>query len=349
MPDISDPSAISSAKVHIRSLAVAAADSWRALAIAPTRYVSRDGDVPRPYTFRTRLLKKLASANAVFRNSRWTSNAPEVVIRHLGREGLMANLLHVIEVLHRIRPDANVRVDWTLDGRERGFRYGDVGSDVWSGLFRPIGSNAQSRAFNATHILDLALWGSGKDHLTGMALQNQRAAYHRTIAKWIEVTNPNVLSRTRQIFNEMLDGRFCLGVHRRVGNDWVAELQKNGKVPSLETLLTSCDKLLHSAGTADAVIFLATDDADAARAFKGAFGARLIMQDHIKRTTASEEEVHFGAWRTLSLADAEDVLVDTILLSRCNMLAHASSSVSTMASLLNPDLALLRVHDPDTF
>ena len=43
----------------------------------------------------------------------------------------------------------------------------------------------------------------------------------------------------------------------------------------------------------------------------------------------------------LSLADAEDVLVDIILLSRRNLLVHASSSVSTMASFLNPHLTLL--------
>jgi hypothetical protein len=299
----------------------------------------------RPFTFPERLKKKYKSAKAVFRNSRWTGNAPAVVIQRMGAEGLLANVLHVIEVLHRVRPDANVHVDWKLDGRERGFRYGAVGSDVWSGLFRPIGTSPQPEAFRANYVLDLALWGSGKDYLSGKALQNRRLAYHRTIAKWIEVTNQNVLSRTHRTYADLFTGRFCLGVHRRVGNSGVAELQKGGRVPSLDTLLTRCDKLLQRPGNMDAVIFLATDDAEAAGAFKGAFGSRLIIQDNIKRTTASKREVHFGDWHTLSLADAEDVLVDTILLSRCNMLVHASSSVSTMASLLNPDLTLIRVYE----
>ena len=104
---------------------------------------------------------------------------------------------------------------------------------------------------------------------------------------------------------------------------------------------------VHDWARADARIFLATDDAEAVDAFRDAFGSRLIVQDNVKRTTASEREVHFGDWQTLSLADAEDVLVDTLLLSRCNLLVHASSSVSTMASLLNPDLTLIRAYEED--
>ena len=273
-------------------------------------------------------------------------DAPAVVIRHMGTEGLLANLLHVIEVLHRVRPEANVHVDWKLDGSELGFRYGAVGGDVWSGLFRPIGINSQPDAFRADYAVDFALWGTGKDHLSGKALQNQRRAYHRTIAKWIEISNQNVLSRTHRTHADLFKGRFCLGIHRRVGNAGVANLQKDGRVPSLNTLLTRCDELLQQpSGSTDARIFLATDDADAVDAFKGAFGSRLIIQDNVKRTTASKREVHHSDWRTLSLADAEDVLVDTLLLSRCNVLVHASSSVSTMASLLNPNLTLIRVYE----
>jgi hypothetical protein len=67
--------------------------------------------------------------------------------------------------------------------------------------------------------------------------------------------------------------------------------------------------------------------------------------DGIKRTIASRREVRFGDWQTMSLCDAEDVPVDMLLLSRCNMLIHASSSVSTMASLVNPRLPLVRLYD----
>jgi hypothetical protein len=347
MLHISDSTSNLRAKVHgsVRSVARAGADAGRAWAIWPIKHRHRTKEAQWPLAFRERLKIKYQAAKEVFTYSRLIGDAPAVIIRHMGTEGLLANLLHVIEVLHRVRPEANVHVDWKLDGSELGFRYGAVGSDVWSGLFRPIGTSPRLEAFRADYAVDFALWGTGKDHLSGKALQNQRSAYHRTIAKWIEVSNQNVLSRIDRTHAELFKGRFCLGVHRRVGNVGVANLQKDGRVPSLNTLLTRCDKLLQPLRSTDARIFLATDDADAVDAFKGAFGSRLIIQDNVKRTTSSQQEVHRGDWRTLSLADAEDVLVDTLLLSRCNLLVHASSSVSTMASLLNPNLTLIRVYE----
>lgn len=330
----------------VRAIAQAGSDAARAWAVAPTHYYHDTKGSRRPFTARERLRLKYETAKAAFGYSRLITGASTVLVRQMGTEGLLANLLHVIEVLHRTRPDTNVYVDWTLRGTEKGFRYGAVGSDVWSGLFKPIGARPQSPAFPADYAVDLTLWGTGRDRLQGQVLQSQRNAYHHTIAKWIEVTNPNVLSRTSRTYAEFFEGRFCLGVHRRVANAGVANLQRNGRLPSLNALLTSCDKLLQKLGGAHSTVFLATDDADAVDAFKAAFGSRLVVQDNIKRTTASKPEVHFGDWQELSLSDAEDVLVDTLLLSRCNLLVHASSSVSTMASFLNPKLTLFRANEP---
>ena len=95
-------------------------------------------------------------------------------------------------------------------------------------------------------------------------------------------------------------------------------------------------------GVPDYSVYLATDDADAVRAFKSAFGVKLIVREDVQRTTADAAEVHFGEWGRLSITDAEDVLIDTVLLSKCNVLVHISSSVSTVASIFNP--ALILVH-----
>ena len=333
------------AQETIYSFVHAAFDAARAWAIFPTRYAHVTAKGRRPFTLRERLRVKRQAAAAIFGNSIRIRRAPTVVVRRMGTEGLIANLLHVIEVVHRVRSDASVYVDWKLVGDELGFRYGAVGSDVWSGLFRPIGTSSWPEAFQADHPVDYALWGTGKDYLNGNPLQAQRDAYHRTIAKWIEISNQTVLARTHRIYAEFFEGRFCIGVHRRVGNAGVANLQKDGKVPSLDTLLTHCNRLLGSAGNSPAMVFLATDDADAVGVFKKAFGDRLIVQDNIKRTTATKAEVHFSDWGRLSLSDAEDILVDTLLLARCNVLVHASSSVSTMASLLNPSLILVRAYE----
>jgi hypothetical protein len=330
---------------YIRSVARAGADARRAWSIAPHFYAKVTDKSLRPYTLRERLTIKYAAATSVFTQSVSIGISPRVVIRRRGSEGLLANLLHVIEVLHRVHPRASVHVNWGLTGNETGFRYGEIGSDVWTGLFRPIGSRSRSEALRPNSAVDYAFWGTGKDYLTGMALRNHRNDYHRTVEKWIEVTNQNVLERTRRTYAEFMDGRFCLGVHRRVENADVALLQKDGKVPSLDSLLAHCEKLLRTSGGAGDRIFLATDDAGAAEAFKRTFGARLIVQENIRRTLPARREIHFADWGEVSLSDAEDVLVDTMLLSRCNLLVHASSSVSTMASILNPNLTLVRHYE----
>jgi hypothetical protein len=326
------------------AFAQASLDAARAWSISPTWYAYVSRKSQRPFTFHERLRTKCqGSANAFARSIR-IRRADALIIRRMGTEGLMANLLHVVEVLHRVRPDADVYVDWKLAGDELGFRFGNPGTDVWAGLFRPIGANLQPDAYPSDGPVDWAFWGTGKDHLSGTCLQKHRQAYHLTIAKWIEITNQSVLERTKQIYDESLKGRFCLGIHRRVGNSGVANLQKDGQTPSLHTLLTVCNRALQAAAASDPVVFLATDDADAVDAFKGAFGSRLIVQDRVKRTTALRREVHFSDWGKLSLSDAEDVLVDTLLLSRCDLLIHASSSVSTMASLFNPHVPLIRAY-----
>ena len=101
--------------------------------------------------------------------------------------------------------------------------------------------------------------------------------------------------------------------------------------------------LLMKESIVDHAIFLATDDAEAVGELKRAFGSRLIVRDNVQRTTFDAAEVHFAHWDRLSITDAEDVLVDAVLLSKCDVLVHASSSVSTMASIMNPALTLIRV------
>ena len=142
------------------------------------------------------------------------------------------------------------------------------------------------------------------------------------------------------------DGRFCIGIHRRVDNALVADLQSDGKVPSLEMFIRAVEvilSILTKEGISENAIFLATDDAEAVGEFKRAFGSRLIVRDNVQRTTSDAAEVHFRDWDRLSITDAEDVLVDTVLLSKCDVLVHASSSVSTVASIMNPALTLVRL------
>lgn len=328
-------------------------DAGRAWAITPPRHANSEYDrgehgghhLRSRRKFRRGELLKLKAqfARGAFVHSARLGIAHAVVITRFRGEGLLANLLHVLEVLHRVRPGAHVHVDWVLRGNELGFRYGDVGDDIWALLFETLGPCPSGRPHRATLPIDYALWGTGKDYLTGRRLRKHRHAYHSTISKWLEITNKEVLEQVRRICAESLDGRFCIGIHRRVGNAQVADLQADGRVPSLECFIETVESILTREGMPDYAVFLATDDADAVGVFRRAFGPRLVVRDDVQRTTADGVEVHFRDWDRLSLTDAEDVLIDTMLLSHCKVLVHASSSVSTVASIMNPALALVRI------
>ena len=339
-----------------RAVVQAIFDAGRAWVIAPTVYrravYARNANggwsLRHRRSFRRRevLKLKVSATRRIFIESIKLGVASSIVIPRYPEEGLLANLLHVLEVVHRVRPDASVYVDWVLKGSEIGFRFGDVGDDIWARLFQTLGPRPPAITHQATSRIDLAFWGTGRDHLTGRRLQKHRHVYHSTVLKWLEITDKRALERVSQTYVKFLDGRFCIGIHRRVGNVQVANLQSDGNVPSLELFIKAVEAILSiltREGISDHAIFLATDDAEAVGVFKHAFGCRLIVRDNVQRTTSDAAEVHFRDWDRLSITDAEDVLVDTVLLSKCDVLVHASSSVSTVASIMNPALTLIRV------
>jgi hypothetical protein len=331
-------------------------DAGRAWVIVPTSFgrpiYARNTDGGwrrrhrRPFRRKEVLKLKIAVARRTFIESIKLGVARSIVIPRYPEEGLLANLLHVLEVVHRVRPRANIHVDWVLKGTEVGFRYGDRGDDVWARLFQTLGPLPPATAHQAASRLDFAFWGTGKDHLTGRRLQKHRDVYHSTVSRWLEITNKRVLEEVHQIFAQFLDGSYCIGIHRRVGNVRVADLQSDGKAPSLDLLIKAVEAILSiltSKDIRDHAIFLATDDMEAVAVLKQAFGSSLIVRDNVQRTTSDAQEVHFRDWGRLSITDAEDVLVDAMLLSKCDVLVHASSSVSTVASIMNPALTLVRV------
>ncbi len=338
-----------------RAAVQAAMDAGRAWAVVPNvfrkavyaRVRSGGWRVRHRRRFRLSevLRRKLVTAIRTFVASLRLGLARHVIVTHYPEEGLLANLLHVLEVVRRVRPDARVHVDWTLTGTEVAFRYGEKGEDVWLRLFRAMGPPLAKTAHHAVARVDFAFWGTGKDHLMRRRLQRHREVYHSVLLEWLAITNPRVLAQVDEICTRHFHGRFCIGIHRRVGNVLVADLQADGRVPPPESIVRTVESIIAAAtngGMPDCLVYLATDDADAIGPFKNAFGTKLIVREDVQRTTADGPEVHFGEWGSLSLADAEDALIDTVLLSQCNVMVYTSSSVSTVASIMNPALILVR-------
>ena len=244
----------------------------------------------------------------------------------------------------RVRPDAGVVVNWTITGDETGFRYGQVGDDVWLSLFLALDPRVMTQeVIFAKRALETSFWGKGKDYHTGHALQRQRQAYNSILTSKIRISNDKVLNEVEEIYERSIKDKQSIGVHRRVANWMVAACQSGGEVPSNADFIDRVSRIMQE-NHGICVIYLATDDSHAVDEFAAAFPGRLIVRSNIKRTLSNLDEVHCRDWGSLSLTDAADVLIDTMLLARCTFLVHASSSISTTASIINPELKLEHVN-----
>jgi hypothetical protein len=332
---------------------LAAQDAIRAFLIIPQRFAKDTYEIlpeggwgirsRRPFTLREKIVKKVIQAGLTYNNSLQLRVSKEIVVPRLSTEGLLANFLHVLEVLKRAREGSVVRIDWVLRGDEVGFRYGKVNDDVWQSLFKRLGQETSGGAHRAITELDFTFWGTGKDYLMGARLAAHRHSYHRVFTRYIQIVNPRVAAEARQVSEQSMRGIHCIGIHRRVGNVKVANCHIDGRVPSIEQFSAAVLKHAEMLGNDDWRVYVATDDSSSIEEFRRVFTYRLIWRDKVKRTSAHAREVHQNDWSDLSSRNAEDALIDTIVISQCAILFHSSSSISTVAGIMNPTLPMVRV------
>jgi hypothetical protein len=169
----------------------------------------------------------------------------------------------------------------------------------------------------------------------------RRRTLHRVIREGIRI-RPEVTSRVESFYEANLGGREMLGVHIRARESshgrtvWA----KGGFLP-LAVYLAEIDRYLD--GHSTAAIFCASDSQPALDALAERYGSRVLQCEGVTRLDADEEASGQG----LHLLDperahkgrlGEDVLVESLLLSRCDYLVHDPSNVSRAATLFNPDL-----------
>jgi hypothetical protein len=82
---------------------------------------------------------------------------------------------------------------------------------------------------------------------------------------------------------------------------------------------------------------LATDDLNVIGKFKEIFGERLIFCDNFTRSD-SGEALHLSSSVNRPKI-GEEVLIECLLLSKCNVLIHSRSNVASVALYINPDLS----------
>ncbi len=166
-----------------------------------------------------------------------------------------------------------------------------------------------------------------------------RNLYHDFYHKYIKI-KPDILAEVNNFFETHLAGNICVGVHKRHVLHYREEFSKTAV--SVGDYIEVIKKLISQSGGEK--IFLATDEEEAVEEMKKAFGDRLICRQDITRASVSEsQEMHWQAQNSGSRLGRE-VLIDALLLAKCDIMLHGVSNISTAISFINPDLKLVYLY-----
>jgi hypothetical protein len=235
-------------------------------------------------------------------------------------------------------------VDWTAPNNGSHFVYGDrQDGNVWLHFFEPLRfAQIPARQFDVwDYPTPRATLISGKEaYATYKFNPFWRRRYHALFSRYVTI-KPFLTARAEAIFNARVAGRFCIGVHYRNPRHGV---ECPSPIPPPEVFVERVRALL-PAGR-DAAIFLATDFEPAVAVFQVAFGDALVLQPAVSRADAGAVDQMHHITVDPSLKLGEQVLVDCLLLARCQVLLHVTSNVATTAGYINPRLRLVYCETP---
>jgi len=157
-----------------------------------------------------------------------------------------------------------------------------------------------------------------------------RQVYGHLYQRYIRV-KPEIQARADAVHQTAMAGHYRVGVHCRHPRHDTECLHRS---PSLARYVATVRALLPANGSW--VVFLASDYEPAVGAFRSAFGERLVMQPGVRRAlTAGDEQMHHGN-STPGVELGEQVLIDALLLARCDAFVHVTSNLATAVGYMNP-------------
>lgn len=232
---------------------------------------------------------------------------------------------------------AALRIDWRIDPANQVSPYGTAADgNLWEKYFEPI----EFESFPATE----SIVSSYADRqMTGLRAyymyktdRNWRQRYHTAYTRYIRL-KPQVQQQVTAVYERQMAGKFCVGVHFR--NSFHGSLECPEPNLPLDDYLSRARAQL--ADRSGGVVVLATDVAEAVDRFQAEFGDQLIYQTQVLRSRRDGDHEVFGRHQSPSVQWGLDVLIDCLLLAKCNSLLHVTSNIATAAGYINPNLKMI--------
>jgi hypothetical protein len=237
-----------------------------------------------------------------------------------------------------------VEADWHIsmvNGRPD-FPYGtQKDGNIWEHFFEPLPfckfpfllsvrtSRFKDYSITGTEAYDL--YKSG---------QEWRNTYHAAYAKYIRIKQ-HIQEKVEQIYRDYLEGNYCIGI--LVRNQSHKREQKTNKMPTTAEYVEKIKENLPS-NDKKVIIYLATDVEEVVSEFKNIFGDKVIVQPNVIRSACHGKEEGDQRWYknpSPQLKDGEEVLIDCLLLARCNVFIHTTSNIATAVGYINKNIRMI--------
>ncbi len=240
----------------------------------------------------------------------------------------------VREVLYLI--SVNGEKDFFVDYRNT--IYNDSSDEnMWQYCFEPVLNDRASKKIYRYFFLTKAHHNPFSE-----LSQKYRKLFHEVWNDRIRVKK-EILKKTENFYQQHLKGEKCLGVQYRGAAD-IFRMTYGFDKPDphflkypLEGYFEKIDLLLLRGFTK---IFLATDDLASLLEFKRRFGDKLAVYSTQQNVTKAGIRFMKTSNRRIL---AEEVLIDCLLLAKCDYLLCGASNVPTVASYLNPNMPVENV------
>ena len=174
-----------------------------------------------------------------------------------------------------------------------------------------------------------------KDIISWYDHQRDKANYY--INKYIKIKE-HIAAKVAHFYDQHFDGYQVVGLHMR-GSDKGTALSsaKLMRIITPDQYFPYIDNYL--AEYPDSKIFLATEQAQFVNQVHGRYGSRVIVRDVIRTNGFGQGQNPFQQRSEGNgYAKGEEVLIDCLLLARCNFLLRCTSAVGEYAMYFNRDL-----------
>src|ERR1041385_2352491 len=267
------------------------------------------------------------------------ASQPRTLVIRNWNAGFFSNFNGVLNNLHhRLGRDGiqAAQVEWYVHPDLTHFSYGRrADGNLWPPFFEPLRFDFfPPEKVEVQTYADLGMtWRHAYDMYK--LDSDWRATYHALYRRHIKIA-PRIIDRVEALHRATMAGRYCVGVHYR-HPDHVTECPTG--IPQLEEFI-ECVREQLPAGAASAVV-LATDVASAVARFREVFGDALVVQPGVNRAETLDSGQFHHANGDSSTALGEQVLIDCLLLARCDALVHITSNIATAAGYINPALKMI--------